>query len=93
VAQLAQTVHCRVRSTVEKAARTILIKAQTADVAIPREPEQHLPSHGDEGDESDPGDHAVLNEAAPITEHVSRVVFPAFSLDRGEGCEIHENAY
>ena len=81
------------RSTVETAARTILIKAQNADVVVPRKPERHLPSHGDEEDESDPDNQAVLNEAATITEHVSRVVFPAFSLDRGEGCEIHENAY
>jgi hypothetical protein len=34
-----------------------------------------------------------LKQAEKITDHVSRVVFPAFSLDRGEGCEIHENAY
>ena len=81
------------RSTVETAARTILIKAQDADVAVPRNPERHLPSHGDEEDESDPDDQAVLDEATTITESVSRVVFPAFSLDRGEGCEIHENAY
>ena len=81
------------RRTVETAARTILIKAQNADVAVPRNPERHLPSHGDEEDESDPDDQAVLDEAATITDHVSRVVFPAFSLDRGEGCEIHENAY
>ena len=81
------------RSTVETAARTILIKAQDADVAVPRNPERHLPSHGDEEDESDPDDQAVLDEATTITECVSRVVFPAFSLDRGEGCEIHENAY
>jgi len=81
------------RETVETAARTILVKAQNAGVAVPREPERHLPSHGDEADESDMDDQAVLGEAAPITEHVSRVVFPAFSLDRGEGCEIHENAY
>ena len=81
------------RSTVETAARTILIKAQDADVAVPRNPERHLPFRGDEGDKSDPDDQAVLDEAATITECVSRVVFPAFSLDRGEGCEIHENAY
>ncbi len=81
------------RSTVETAARTILIKAQNADVAVPRKPEQHLPSHGDEENESDPDDQAVLDEAATITAHVSRVVFPAFSLDRGKGCEINENAY
>nr|WP_257629139.1 transposase [Haloplanus salinarum] len=81
------------RSTVETAARTILIKAQNADVAVPREPERHLPSHGDEEDEPDPDDQAILNEAATITDHVSRVVFPAFSLNRGDGCAIHENAY
>ncbi|MDR5657861.1 transposase [Halodesulfurarchaeum sp. HSR-GB] len=81
------------RGTVETAARTILVKAQNADVAVPREPERHLPSHGDEEDESDLDEQAVLDEAATVTEHVSHVVFPAFSLDRGEGCEIHENAY
>lgn len=81
------------RSTVETAARTILIKAQDADVAVPRNPERHLPSHGDEEGESGPDDQDVLDEAATITEHVSRVVFPEFSLDRGDSCEIHENAY
>jgi len=81
------------RSTVETAARTILIKAQDADVAVPRNPERHLPSHGDQEDEWYPDDQAVLEGAATITKHVSHVVFPTFSLDRGEGCEIHENAY
>ena len=81
------------RETVQTAARTILIKAQNAGVTVPREPEYHLPSHSDEEDESGPDDHAVLDEAAPITDHIRRVVFPVFSLDRGEGCEIHENAY
>ena len=81
------------RETVQNAARTILIKAQSAGIAIPREPERRLPSLGDEKNEPDPDDQAVLDEVAAITDHVSRVVFPAFSLDRGEGCEIHENAY
>ena len=81
------------RSTVETAGRTILIKAQNADVAVPREPERHLPSHGDEEDEADLDEQAVLDEAATVTEHVSHVVFPAFSLNRGDSCEIHENAY
>ena len=81
------------RETVETAARTILIKAQNADVAVPRDPERRLPYGSDEVNESDPADQVVLEEAAPITDHVSRIVFPAFSLDRGEGCEIHENAY
>ncbi len=81
------------RSSVETAARTILIKAQNAGVAVPREPERHLPSHGDEEDESDPDEQAVLDEAATVTDHVSHVIFPAFSLNRGDSCEIHENAY
>ena len=34
-----------------------------------------------------------MEQAEKITDHVSRIVFPAFSLDRGDGCEIHENAY
>jgi IS4 transposase len=34
-----------------------------------------------------------LEQAEKITDHVRRLVFPAFSLDRGDGCEIHENAY
>jgi len=81
------------RSTVETAVRTILIKAQNADVAVPREPERHLPSHGDEEDESNLDEQAVLDEAATVTDHVSHVVFPAFSLHRGDSCEIHENAF
>ncbi|MFA1612573.1 transposase [Halobellus rubicundus] len=81
------------RSTVETAARTILIKAQNAGVAVPREPERRHPSYSDEENESDSHDQAVLDKAETITDHVSRVIFPAFSLDRGEGCEIHENAY
>ena len=32
-------------------------------------------------------------QAEKITDHINRIVFPAFSLDRGECCEIHENAY
>jgi len=81
------------RETVLMAARTILIKAQNAGIAIPRDPEPRLPSHRDEGDRADPDNQRLLGEAATITDHVSRVVFPAFSLDRGDGCEIHENAF
>ncbi len=79
--------------TVQKVARTILIKAQNADVAIPREPERNLPPQGDDADESDPDNHTILDEAGTITEHINRVVIPSFSLNRGDGCEIHENAY
>ena len=81
------------RETIQKAARTILVKAQNADVAVPRDPERNLPDRGHDATESDPDDQAILDEAGKITDHVSRVVFPAFSLNRGEGCEIHENAY
>ncbi|KAA9396402.1 transposase [Haloarcula sp. CBA1130] len=80
------------RETIEAVARTVLIKAQDAGVAVPQEPERHLPFQRDE-EESDTSDQAILDEAAPITDHVSRVVFPAFSLNRDDGCEIHENAY
>jgi len=38
-------------------------------------------------------DQTVLKRAKKITNHFSRIVFPASSLNRGEGCEIHENAY
>jgi hypothetical protein len=81
------------RETVQEAARTILIKAQSADVAVPREPERNLPDRGHNATGSDPDDQALLDKAGTITKHVSRVVFPAFSLDRGESYEIPENAY
>nr|WP_264475392.1 transposase [Halorubellus salinus] len=81
------------RETVQKAARTILIKAQNADVTVPREPEQILPARCDDVDESVPDDRAILDNADRVTEHVSRVVFPAFSLNRGKGCEVHEHAF
>ncbi|MDS0222481.1 transposase [Haloarcula sp. S1AR25-5A] len=80
------------RETIETAARTVLIKTQDEGVAVPQEPERQLPFQRDE-EESDTGDQAVLDESAPITNHISRIVFPALSLDRGDGCEIHENAY
>ncbi|QCC49585.1 transposase [Halobellus limi] len=81
------------RKTAQKAARTILIKAQNAGVTVPREPEQSLPRRDDDTDESDPDNELILDKAGTITNHVSRFVFPAFSLNRGEGCEIHENAF
>jgi IS4 transposase len=83
----------KLRKTVQKAARTILIKAQNADITVPREPERTLPRRGDGADESAIYNRAILDKAEKVTEHVSRVVFPAFSLHRGKSCEIHENAY
>nr|WP_248895626.1 transposase [Haloplanus sp. XH21] len=81
------------RETVQKAARAILIKAQNADVAVPREPERSLPDQGDAAAESDPNDQAILDKGGTITKHVNRVVFPEFSLNRGEDWEIHENVH
>jgi len=81
------------RETVETAARTILIKAQNAGVEIPREPTREFRYHGAESGESEPDDQTALEQAEKITDHVSRIVFPTFSLERGDGCEIHENAY
>ncbi|CQH64751.1 ISH7-type transposase HhuIRS5 (plasmid) [Halobacterium hubeiense] len=81
------------RETVKRTAQTILINAQNAGVAVPRDPKQKLQYHDGEAVETDPDDQTVLEDAAKISDHVSRVVFPAFSLNRGEGCEIHENAY
>jgi hypothetical protein len=74
------------RETVETAAQTILINAQNADVSIPRDPDRTLPQRGNNAEESDLDGQTVLEQAGTITNHVSRVVFPAFSLDRGEGC-------
>lgn len=81
------------RETVETAARTILISAQDADVAVLRDRDRKLRFHDNTSGESEPDDHTILREAEKITDHVGRVVFPTFSLDRGEGCEIRENAY
>lgn len=81
------------RDTVETAARTILIKAQNAGVQVPREPERQSRRHDIESTESDPDDQTILEQAKKVTERVSDVAFPAFSLDRDEGCEIHANAY
>jgi len=81
------------RETVETAARTALINAQNAGVSVLRDLDRTLPQRGDSTGDSDPDEQTVLEQAGTITDHVSRIVFPAFSLDRGEGCEIHENAY
>ncbi len=81
------------RETVETAARTALINAQNAGVSVPRDPDRTPPHRGDSTGDSDPDEQTVLEQAGTITDHVSCVVFPAFSMDRGESCEIHENAY
>ena len=50
-------------------------------------------SRSDDINESDPHNRDILDKTGRIAEHVGRVVFPAFSLERGDSCEIHENAY
>ncbi|ESS06220.1 MAG: hypothetical protein A07HB70_01770 [uncultured archaeon A07HB70] len=77
------------RDTVEAAARSILIRAQNAEVPVPREPEQNPLPRGEDPGGSDPDNRSILDKAGSISEHVSRLVFPAFSLNRGD----HENAY
>lgn len=57
--------------TIEKAARTILIKAQNGSVAVPRKLERQLPFHSDEEAEPGPDDQAIIDEAASITDHVA----------------------
>jgi hypothetical protein len=80
------------RETVETVVRMILIKADRAGVSVPREPPNTGPCHETE-EEHSLDNRTVLNRAEEIASHVSRIVFPAFSLDRGEGCEVHENAF
>jgi IS4 transposase len=40
-----------------------------------------------------PSRREILNRAGELTDHAKRVVFPAFSLKRGERWSIHENAF
>jgi len=80
------------RETIEKAARIILIRADRAGVSVPREPPTTL-DHPETDEESQLDDQTLLDQAAEITDQVGRLVYPAFSLDRGEGCEIHEHAF
>lgn len=80
------------RETIEMAARTILFAADRAGVDVPRQPERKTP-HRETENENPPTDRTVLEQAAVVTDHVSDIVYPAFSLSRGEGCEIHEHAF
>jgi hypothetical protein len=80
------------RETIETAARLILIRAGRAGVSVPREPPTTLNSRETE-EESQLDNQTILDRAAEITDQVGRFVYPAFSLDRSEGCEIHEHAF
>ena len=68
-------------------------RSLNADASVPCEPERSLLPRSDDANESDPNNRDILDKTGTITEHVNRVVFPAFSLERGDGCEIHENTY
>jgi IS4 transposase len=72
------------------AARTILIKADDTGVSIPREPSRQGLRRGEDSEDDE---RSASESHCDLTSHLSQVVFPAFSLDRGAGCEIHENAF
>ncbi|WP_255666347.1 transposase [Haladaptatus sp. DYF46] len=80
------------RETIETAARSILIQADRAGVSVPRQPpERSSPREQSTGEA--PTQQEILGRAEDITEQVSGIVHPAFSLGRSEGCEIHQNAF
>ena len=80
------------RETIATAARTVLILADRAGVPVPREPPEQSSSRR-QSSETVPTQQEILDRAEKITEQVSEFVHPAFSLSRGEGCEIHTNAF
>jgi len=79
------------QETIQKGARAILIKAEDEGVSIPRKPSRQFRS--DNSDDENLTDQLVLDRAEETATHVSQIVYPAFSLDRGESCEIHEHAF
>jgi len=80
------------QETIQKGSRAILIKAEDEGVSIPRKPSRQF-RNGDSDDEKNPTDQLVLDLAEEITTYVSQIAYPAFSLDRGKSCEIHEHAF
>lgn len=80
------------RETITTVARTVLILADRAGIPVPREPpEQSFPQ--EQSNDEAPTQQEILSRTEEITERVSEFVSPAFSLNRGEGCEIHQNAF
>ena len=81
------------RETVGRVARTVLAKAQNADVTVPREPAK--PSRVVAMTRTSRLHTAepfwTTSGRSPSTSVASSS--PAFSLDRGDGCEGHGNAY
>lgn len=82
----------KLRETIETAARSILIQADRAGVSVPRQPPARS-SRREESNEEVPTQREILARAEDITEQVGEIVHPAFSLNRGEGSEIHQNAF
>lgn len=80
------------RETIETLAEAILVKADQAGVAVPREPPSIWP-RTEADQESTTDEQAVLDLADAITDQLSHIVYPAFSLNRDPHCEIHENAF
>lgn len=78
------------RETIQTAARMIFLKAVDAGVTVPREPDC---AFQERDEEPSLDDQTILDRSEEITTSVSRDIYPAFSLDRGESCEIHENAF
>nr|WP_323174631.1 transposase [Natrialba sp. PRR66] len=88
-----RTWHCRfspdLQETIQKSARTVLINANREGSDVPREPLRTSENH----EEASPTDYEVLTHADEVTEQVSHIVYPAFSLNRGDNCEIHPNGF
>jgi hypothetical protein len=49
--------------------------------------------HPETEQESQFDTQAILDRATETTAQVGRLVYPAFSLDRGAGCKIHDHAF
>lgn len=74
------------REFVATAARTILVNAETAGVAVPRKPERTLPRRGrDDTDDASAEERTPLKWTSELTDHVAQFTRSAFSLDRGRG--------
>lgn len=80
------------RETIATAATKVLIQADRANVPVFREPPERSPSRR-QSSETASTQQEILDRAEEITEQVSMFVHPAFSLNRGKGCEIHTNAF
>ncbi|ADQ69445.1 transposase family protein (plasmid) [Halogeometricum borinquense DSM 11551] len=82
-----------VQETIQKAAQTILVKAEMAGVDVPRSPPRTI-NRLDENDEDTAlNDQEVLSKTDKVVEEIQRVAYPSFSLHRGESREIHTNSF